>query len=144
MAPAKAIKATKGTRRVAEENVPAELRNLYDADRRSAEEVSLDLTSEATEEEEEVPTEKLFSVDGVEYRIPLEFGPGVALVYLDRVGESQDVALGAVLKAVIGEEGWAALLKLAMKNRISMAQMKAIMGKVQERTIGAIEESAKN
>ena len=139
MAPTKAIKATKATRRVAEENVPAELRGLYDADRKTAEEVSLDFTSAPTEDEPEAPREKLFSLDGVDYTIPVEFGPGVGLIYLDRIGEGRDVALGGVLKTVIGEEGWAALMRLAALNRISLGQMRAIIGKVQERTMGAVE-----
>lgn len=141
MAATKAIKATTKTRRVAEENVPAELRNLYDADRRKDEEdVSLDLTTEAGEDEEPVETEKLFSVDGVEYRIPVEFGPGVGLLYLDRISEGRDVALGQILKTVIGEQGWKALLRLAELNRINAAQLKAIMKKVNDRTLGAVED----
>ena len=139
MAPTKAIKATKATRRVQEENVPAELRNLYDADRKATEDVSLDLTSEATEDEAPVETEKLFSVDGVEYRIPVEFGPGIGLIYLNRIDEGRDVALGGILKTVIGKEGWAALMKLAESNRITGPQLKAIMKKVNDRTMGAVE-----
>lgn len=137
MAP-KVIKATTRTRRVAEENVPAELRGMYDADRKT-EDVSLDLTSEATENETPVETEKLFSVDGVEYRIPVEFGPGIGLIYLNRIDEGRDVALGGILKTVIGKEGWAALMKLAEADRITGPQLKAIMKKVSDRTMGAVE-----
>lgn len=135
----KAIKATTRTRQVAEENVPAELRGLYDPDRRSVEGVSLALTTEATEDEEPEERDELFSVDGTSYTIPVEFGPGVGLIYLDRISEGRDVALGEILKTVIGKDGWRALLKLAELNRISGPQFKAIMAKVQARTMGAVE-----
>lgn len=138
----KAIKATKNTRRVVEDNVPAELRNLYRSS--NPEEVSLDLSTAPTEDEEPEERERLFTVDGKEYTIPVVFGPGVGLLYLDRIGEGRDVALGEILKTVVGEEGWQALLKLARLNRISMAQMQAIMSKVMERTLGALEASEGN
>lgn len=142
----KAIKATTRTRQVAEENIPAELLGMYSDDRpkADAEAVSLDFTSEPSPDEEPEAREKLFGVDGVDYTIPVEFGPGVALVYLNRLSEGQDIALGAVLKAVMGPKGWAALMKLAENNRISMAQMQEIMRKVQSRTMGAIEDTGKN
>lgn len=143
-AAAKAIKSTKSTRQVQEEQVPAELRHLYDADRRKDdEEVSLDLTSQPAEDEEEVPMDKLFSVDGVDYLIPVEFGPSVGVIYIDRLSEGEDVALGAILKMVIGKEGWAALVKLAEDNRITGPQFKAILKKVNERTMGAVEAMGK-
>lgn len=136
----KTIKATTKTRRVQEEQVPAELRGLYDADRKKgSEEVSLDFTSEATEDEPEVEKDKLFGLDGVDYMIPVHFGPGVGLIYLDRIEEGRDVALGSVLKTVIGVEGWGALMKLAALDRISLEQLRAIISKVQERTMGAVE-----
>jgi hypothetical protein len=138
----KTIKATRSTRRVAEESVPAELRHLYRES--NPEEVSLDLTTEATEDEEPEERERLFTVDGKEYTIPVTFGPGVGLLYLDRIGEGRDVALGEILKTVIGEDGWQALLKLARLNRISVAQMQTIMGKVMERTLGALEGNEGN
>lgn len=136
---AKAIAATKNTRRVPQEQVPAELRGLYKDDV-AAEEASLDFTTEATDNEPEVETEKLFSVDGKEYRIPVRFGPGVGLIYLDLIDQGRDVALGAILKSVIGKDGWSALMQLARDNRISVAQFKGIITKVQERTMGAVEE----
>lgn len=134
----KAIKATKNTRRVPEEQVPAELRNMYRDER--DDDVSLDLTTEATDDEPDVPRDKLFSVDGVDYTIPVQFGPGVGLIYLDLIDQGRDVALGAILKTVIGREGWRALMKLAELNRITGAQFKAIITKVNERTLGAVED----
>ena len=133
----KTIKATKATRRVPQEQVPAELRNLY---REDPGEVSLAFTSEASEEQPDVETDELFSVDGVAYEIPVKFGPGIGLIYLDLIDQGRDVALGAILKTVIGEDGWKALLKLAAKNRITGPQFKAIITKVQERTMGAVED----
>lgn len=144
MAPAKAIKATTKTRRVPAEQVPAELRNLYDADRKAAEEVSLDFTSEATGDEEPEEREKLFSLDGTDYTIPVTFGPGIGLIYLDRIDEGRDVALGGVLKTVIGKDGWTALMRLAELDRISLPQLKAIISKVQDRTLGAVEDMEGN
>lgn len=137
-AAAKTIKATTRTRQVQEDNVPAELRGMYDRDNRD-EEVSLDFTSETTEDEGPEERETLFTVDGVAYTIPVEFGPGVGLIYLDRISEGRDVALGEILKTVIGTKGWAALMVLAEKNRITGAQFRAIMKKVSDRTMGAME-----
>lgn len=133
----KTIKATTNTRRVPKEQVPAELLGMY---KDNEVEESLDFTTEATENEPEVEKEKLFSVDGVDYLIPVKFGPGIALVYLDLINEGRDVALSAILKTVIGKEGWEALMKLAELNRISVGQFKGILTKVQERTFGAVQE----
>ena len=133
----KAIKATTNTRRVPKERVPAELLGMYKDD--EVEEL-LDFTSEATEDEPEIEKDKLFSIDGVDYMIPVRFGPGVGLIYLDLIGEGRDVALAAILKTVIGEQGWKALLRLAEKDRITVGQFKGILTKVQERTFGAVQE----
>lgn len=145
MAPTKAIKATKQTRRVPEDQVPAELRGLYNADKATAEEVSLDFDA-PQEDAPEVELENLFKAEGVWYTIPKEFSPSVGLIYLDRIssGGGRDEALGAILKAVIGPEGWAALMKLAIENKINMAQMKAIISKVNNRTMGALEDTEGN
>lgn len=139
-APVKTIKATTKTRRVAEENVPAELRNLYDRGA-AEEEVSLDFTTRANADEDEPEEERdeLFSIDGVSYTIPVQFGPGVGLIYLDRLDEGRDIALGAILKTVIGKEGWEALMRVAAENRITGPQFKAILKKVNDRTMGAVE-----
>ena len=137
MAPTKTIKATTRTRQVAKEAVPAELRGMYDADK--AEDVSLDFdASEADNEPEE--RDELFRSKGVSYTIPVHFGPGVGLLYLHRIDEGRDVALGYILKTVIGKEGWAALMALAEENRITGPQFKAIIKKVNERTMGAVED----
>ncbi len=136
-------KATTRTRQVPEEKVPAELRGFY-SDKRASESVSLNFTTAPTEEEEPVELEELFSIDGKPYMIPVEFGPGVGLIYLDRIAEGRDVALGEVLKAVIGDEGWQGLLKLAKLNRISLAQLQKIIETVNERTLGAMEASEGN
>jgi hypothetical protein len=139
----KTSKATTRTRQVPDDKVPAELRNMY-RDERESEEVSLDFTTEAGDNEPEEEREKLFSVDGVDYTIPVRFGPGVGVVYLDRLSQGRDVALGGVLKTVMGEEGWAAFLKLAELNRITLPQLRAILEKVNERTMGAMEDAEGN
>jgi hypothetical protein len=145
MAPQKAVKATTRTRRVPAEQVPAELRGMYESETTDAEEVSLDFDS-AEGTIEPVERENLFKHKGVWYTIPKEFGPGVGLVYLDRVsnGGGRDEALGTILKTVIGPKGWAALLELAAEDKISLAQMKAIMVKVNDRTMGALEDTEGN
>lgn len=145
MAGQRAIKATTRTRQVPVEQVPAELLNMYKDD--VAPEVanaSLAFTTVATGDEPEEERDELFSVDGKVYTIPVEFGPGIGLIYLDRIGEGRDVALGGILKAVIGEDGWAALLMLAAKNRINADQFKALVQKVQDRTMGAVEKMEGN
>lgn len=134
----KAIKATTRTRQVPEDQVPAELRNMYDGGK-NADEVSLDFdANEANDEPEE--RDELFRSKGVSYTIPVEFGPGIGLLYLNRIDEGRDVALGYILKTVIGKAGWAALMELAEANRITAPQMKAILKKVNDRTMGAVED----
>jgi hypothetical protein len=134
-----AKKATKATRRVPEDRVPAELRGMY-RDEAPEEDVSLELvsTKAAAAAGLAAPMEKLFSVDGADYHIPVEFPPGVALMYLDRIEEGRDVATGAILKHVIGSKGWAALLTAA--DVMSREQVRKLMAIVTEKIMGAMED----
>lgn len=139
MATAKTIKATTKTRRVPEDQVPAELRNLYKDDAAEAAEASLDFTSAVDPDAPPVEMEKLFSVDGVDYMIPKEFGPSIALVYLDVIDKGRDMALAIILRTTIGKEGWAALMDLADKKKVTLPQVKALMEKVNVKIMGALE-----
>lgn len=87
-----------------------------------------------------IPMERLFSIDGVPYHIPVEFPPGYSIVYLDALDEGRDVAVGRVLKLAIGQ-GWAALRELAMArpDLITPAQLNAIMEKVLRKVMGTLE-----
>lgn len=127
-------------RRVPDEQVPAELRDFYEQETAPPEgEVSLafSTTGDDTEVESE-EREELFSVDGRSYTIPKKFGAGVALIYLDLVDRGSDAAVGAILKTVIGPEGWRALLKV--QDKIDVSQMRKIMTIVQEKLMGIVEE----
>jgi hypothetical protein len=139
MPAAKTIKATKATRRVPEEHVPAELRNLYRDEQAEAAAASLDFSSADDPNAEPVEMEKLFSVDGVDYMIPKEFGPSVAIIYLDVIDKGRDMALAIIMRTTIGPEGWAALLDLAAKKKLTMPQIKALMGIVEKKIMGALE-----
>lgn len=139
MAPAKTIKATTRTRRVPEEQVPAELRNLYKDEAADEAAASLRFSTADDPDAEPIEMETLFWVDDTEYKIPKEFGPSIAIMYLDVIDKGRDMALALIMRGVIGPEGWAALMDLAAKKKISMAQVKALMEVVNTKTMGAME-----
>lgn len=138
MATQKAIKATTRTRRVPDDKVPAELRDMY---KDGAEEgpVSLNFSSADNPDAEPAEMETLFTVDGVEYQIPKEFGPSIALIYLDVIDKGRDTALALIMRSTIGKEGWAALMELADKKKITLPQVKALMEIVNVKIMGALE-----
>jgi hypothetical protein len=139
MATQKAVKATTRTRAVPAEQVPAELRNLYKDE--AVEEAAASLKFSTTDDPnaEPVEMETLFWVDDTEYKIPKEFGPSIALMYLDVIDKGRDMALALIMRGVIGPEGWSALMDLAAKKKINMAQVKALMEVVNTKTMGAME-----
>lgn len=139
MAPTKTIKATTRTRRVPEEQVPAELRDLYKDEAAEEAAASLRFSTADDPDAEPVEMEELFWVDDKAYMIPKEFGPSIAIMYLDVVDKGRDMALALIMRGVIGPEGWAALLDLAARKKISMAQVKALMEIVNKKTMGALE-----
>jgi hypothetical protein len=85
--------------------------------------------------------ERLFSIDGVPYYIPVEYPPSYAIVYLDALDEGRDVAVGRVIKLAVGE-GWRALVELSTKrpDLIPPAQFTALMQKVMNKVMGAVED----
>lgn len=107
--------------------------------------VSLDFTSPTRDEIAEVPLEKLFSIDGRDFFIPVEFPPAFALIYLDGIEEGRDVALGRVLKAAMnanGQRGWDALQEFVKGGgRISRAQMAHLLDLVSTKIMGAMEDN---
>ncbi len=139
MTPAKTVKATKRTRAVPVEQVPAELRNLYKDEAADAAAASLKFSTADDPDADPDELEVLFWVDDKAYMIPKEFGPSIALMYLDVVDKGRDMALALIMRGVIGPEGWAALMDLAAKKKVSMPQVKALMEIVQTKTMGAIE-----
>lgn len=127
------------------DDVPAELRGFYDAPvlsrgaKGAAEVESLDFATPTLEQRNAVPMEKLFSIDGTDYFIPVEFGPGMGLIYLDGVAEGRDVALGRVLKKALGDTAWNALVAYAPY--ITGAQMEHLLDVTLRKTLGALEEN---
>jgi len=124
------------------DDIPAELRDFYGPPnlRDDAGEVeSLDFATPTREQRNAVPLEKLFSIDGVDYFIPVEFGPGMGLIYLDGVAEGRDVALGRVLKKALGDAAWTALVAYAPY--ITKGQMEHLLNVTLQKTLGALEES---
>lgn len=129
--------ASKARKRAPE--VPPELVNFYNAGQEAAGD-DLDFVSDGGDEEE-VETEKLFSLDGVEYRIPVSFGPHLALVFIDSAEDGEWVAVGRVLKTIIGDDGWRALVDF---KGLTTPQLKGVLGKVMVKVMGALDEAAKN
>jgi hypothetical protein len=129
-------------------DMPPELRDMYGPPKLSRArgtgttgsepEVSFDFDTSAPAAE--VPMERLFSIDGVPYFIPVEFPPSYAIVFLDALDEGRDIAVGRVLKLATGE-GWKALVDLAARrpDLIPMAQFSALMEKVMLKVMGAVE-----
>jgi len=121
------------------EQEPPELRDFYDqvdALDEETEDVSLDMSSRKGKEREEV-REKLFSIDGVDYLIPKEFGPNLSLVFIDAIGRvGEDVAIGRVMRVALGKAGWEALQEF---EDLQPLQLKKIMSIVMRKIMGAIE-----
>lgn len=93
-----------------------------------------------------VEVERLFSIDGKPYFIPVEFPPAYGIVYLDALDRGRDVAVAEALKLAIGPKGWTALRDLA-KTRpdlIDPAQFEALMNKVLAKVLGAVENGEGN
>lgn len=81
--------------------------------------------------------EPLFSIDGVEYTIPKEISGSVALAFLEEArNHGEALAVGWLLKEVLGEESHAALV--ACKT-VTGPQMAAVVTVVRERTMAAME-----
>jgi hypothetical protein len=158
-APAKTARAAKvakkATRAVAvpadPDDVPAELRGFYD---NSPPQLSRargagttgpagsDLDFDTTMEDEPVPMEKLFSIDGEPYFIPVEFPVGYSIIYMDALDEGRDIAIGRVLKLAMGE-AWTRLVELATKRPglVRPEHLSRIMGVVLQKIMGTIEEA---
>lgn len=112
---------------------------MYKDDAAEEKAVSLHFSTTVDADAEPVEMEELFSIDDVTYMIPKEFGPSVAILYLDVIDKGRDMALAMIMRGVIGPEGWTALVNLAAQKMISMAQVKALMEIVNTKTMGALE-----
>jgi hypothetical protein len=118
--------------------VPPEIANFYNTVPAAENIGDLDFTSDA---DEEIETEKLFSLDGVEYRIPVEFGPHLAMIFIDSAEEGELVAIARVLRDIIGPDGWRALTGF---KGLKPEQLKAVLDRVMIKVMGTIEETLKN
>lgn len=145
MGAASPAKTTRG-KRVVRAPEPAELVDFYGPPRlaaSTADGVSLDFTTPDQAAIAKVPLEKLFSINGKDYFIPVEFPPGVSIAYLHGVEEGRDVALGRCLKAVIGEKGWnelAAFVAATNGGGITRDQMRRLLDTVMTKVMGSLEE----
>jgi len=133
-------KAAPARRHTALDDVPPELRNFYET-AKAAPTPDGDLDFH-TGDADPVETEKLFSLDGVEYRVPVEFTPHLAMVFLDAAThDSEWVAVGRLLKSVIGDDGWKALVGF---KGLRPEDLQAVLNKVMVKVMGALEGVAKN
>lgn len=147
MGAASPAKAARGRRVVQHAPEPPELANLYGPPQigrlGGADDVSLDFNTPDADAVAEVPLEKLFSINGKDYFIPVEFPPGVSIAYLHGVEEGRDVALGRCLKTVIGEKGWNELAAFVTANNgggITRAQMGRLLNVVMTKVMGSLED----
>lgn len=100
----------------------------------------LKLTTDAPESPAE--REPLFYVDGVEFTIPKEVPPVLAVQYLRNLrGGSAEVALSKVFDELIGKEGVNALARVRNLRKSELAQ---IMGVIQEKVMGVLEDAQGN
>jgi len=101
-----------------------------------------DLDFDTSVPDAEMPMERLFSIDGVAYFIPVEFPVGYSMIYLDALDEGRDIAVGRVLKLAVGK-GWTALVDLARERPqlITPAHLARIMDIVLNKIMGTIEEA---
>jgi hypothetical protein len=81
--------------------------------------------------------EHIFSIDGVQYFMPVSVPPAIALRVLEVIElQGEDAAASYVLHEVLGEEAHTALKNC---QAIKSAQLKAIVEVVTERAMGALE-----
>ena len=84
----------------------------------------------------------LFSIDGTAYTIPARFDPIMALRALDMARRrGEEIMLSWLLEEALGEEGYQALLGCSS---VTTGQLQALMEKVSEQVMGALEEPAGN
>jgi hypothetical protein len=91
----------------------------------------------------DIAMEKLFSIDGQQYFIPVVFPPSYSIVYLDAVQRGRDVAAGELLKLACGATGWNALVKLARDrpDLIKPWQLDGIISKILTKVMDTLEEN---
>lgn len=135
---------------VDERDLPPELRDMYGPPKlttgrgagTTTEADDTDFDFDTSAPVAEVPMERLFSIDGVPYYIPVEFPPAYAIVFLDALssGAGEHVAVSRILKLAIGQ-GWDALVRLAEQrpDLINPAQFSALMEKVMRKAMGAVD-----
>lgn len=138
-------------KKVAEPGLPPELADMYGPPKLSrsrgagttgeVEELSFDFDTSA--KPEPIEMEKLFSIDGVEYFIPIVFPPAYSVVYLDAVQRGRDVAAGEILRLATGNKGWNALVSLARErpDLIQPEQLNGIINRILEKVMDSLEEN---
>jgi len=133
-----------------EANLPPELREMYGPPKlsraRGAGTTGPDdggeLDFDTSQPPVEQPMEKLFSIDGTEYFIPVEFPVGYSIVYLDALDEGRDIAVGRALKLAVGP-AWEQLRTLARErpDLIKPYHLQRIMDIVLNKIMGTLEEA---
>lgn len=152
--PRAAAPALSGPIVVPTDEIPAELRDFYSSGpprlgrARGAGTTGdggytpLELTTPTAAERKAVPLEPLFYLDGVEYGIPKEFPPALALLYLDGLDEGRDIAIARVLKVAVGTAGWSALMQYVRAGgAVGEEALAAMLEHVLKKVLGIIEAS---
>jgi hypothetical protein len=92
-----------------------------------------------TTEDDRIP---LFSIDGQTYTIPARFDPIIALRALDMARRrGEEIMFSWLLEEALGEEGYQALLGCSS---VTPSQLQALMEKVSDQVMGALEEPGGN
>lgn len=151
-APRRAAKVIDGTAHIVhdEADLPPELRDMYGPPKLSrargagttGPDDSGELDFDTSKPVAEQPMEKLFSIDGKQYFIPVEFPVGYSIVYLDALDEGRDIAVGRALKLAVGP-AWEQLRTLARErpDLIKPHHLQRIMDIVLNKIMGTLEEA---
>ena len=95
-----------------------------------------------TQDEKDVETEVLFSIDGEDYTIPTEVPAVIGLRFLDVAAEEGDAAgIRWLMREVLGDKGWMALLAC---DAVKGEQLAQIMQVVRDKAVGTLEAAQGN
>ena len=100
--------------------------------------MTLAFTSTPKDQRKAIEREPLFSIDGRAFTIPKNVPPHVAMKYLRDIRDNpMEVALSRLLSNLLGKEAMDALAEF---EDLTEQNLKDLMGKVQEKTQGMLEE----
>lgn len=84
------------------------------------------------------PREALFSIDGTEYTIPVEFPPTAAMLYTNvQATGGDEQATTWAMQLALGVEGFAALCSVDIPKEEFVKMLAVVIGKIQGFTISA-------